>query len=169
MEQAFDENGVEIDLSTILTMTFTVEVTGESGTKFYFIRNKQYITTKNTARKVVSCKPFFIREITYSGDYIIHWEVVIDDESFWIPEEVIAFEYRLRKPFEQDKYEYLKHLSDEPRDFIKTYREVTGIDLRKRLQDENNGYDYWKENKNKMVEKGKKYGEYHEDSEEEAI
>ena len=160
MEDIKDIDGNDVDINKILTIVAVVAVTGSKGTVRWFRPWKQYMfdETERQYTPLEGCGD------TFGKISMIHYRVTIDDEYFWIPEERMAIEGMLRPEWRQDKYAYLEHISDEPKDFKKVYKDLTGIDLDKRLQPEHNGYDYGLELKRQQSRnKGKKYGEVETD------
>lgn len=154
-EVVTDENGNIVDLKTIITMTTTIATEGSLGNLLYFIRHHQYQFTAKSLRMI---------DIDYQKEFgnvmMYHYEVVIDNETFYIPAAAAAIENKLRPWWQQDFHGWAEHKADQPRDFIGAYKEVTGIDLKKRAsQEEHNGYEImenWKKEQEK--DQGKQYG-----------
>jgi hypothetical protein len=150
-----DENGNEIDLTKILTMVKTIHTFGSNGTEKWFVSHHQYQFSAVSMRAV---------EDEYQADYgnvmMYHYEIVLESETFYIPKLAAVIENRLRPWYEQDFHGWVEHKSDQPRDFIGAYKEVTGIDLKKRAeQPEHDGFEIMKDvEKNMKKDQGKSYG-----------
>lgn len=157
-----DADGNTIDLSKVLTICMPVNVTGSLGSTFFFEMRHQYLFEDTSTR---------VPETALQDDYgdvaILHYRIERDGEDFYIPGPAAVIEMMLRPWYHQDRYGFLEWNANQPRDFIGEYKELTGIDLKKRASPQYDGYDLMEEmEKQKNKDQGKKYGERKLDSEE---
>lgn len=158
MEIIRDHNGVDItnDLR-LIWMIETVKVIGGGGTEKYFIKRRQYRYSAIVENyDEIPCEPC---EDTMRG---IYYRVVDEnDENFDVPAASCVLDDKPRKVWEQDFYSRMEHLSDQPKDVIKEYKDLTGIDLSdQNMPVTNGGKELWEENKRKRNEnQGKQYGQ----------
>jgi len=133
----------------ILTMTTSLEIDGENDIyRFYLLYMHQYQFTEQQMRyRYIDDKD----GLETGGDtrtHVLHYKVVSTDELdyCWIPSIYVAIENKLRTPEQQDRFLYNENIVvDQPRDHVKTYKEITGIDLDKfNRQEMHNGYELYK-------------------------
>jgi hypothetical protein len=155
-----------MDYLDVLTMTTSLEIDGENNIyRFYLLYMHQYQFTDQMMR---------YRKVDDVGDggldtggdprpYVLHYKVVADDglDYCWIPSIYTAIENKLRTPEQQDSYlRNMNRVSDQPRDVVKAYKDITGKDLDKfNRQEMHNGFELYKRYLKEMHKNnGKIYG-----------
>lgn len=157
MEKIVDEHGVDItnDLRLIRMME-TIEVTGGAGTKKFFVRMKQYRYDSIVYHYIKpGCRP------CNDTSMKLHYRVKDENgEYFDVNEDYCQMDDKPRPIWEQGFTEYMDHISDQPKDVIQEYKDLTGIDLSDQNMPVTNGGDFIvQENERVRAEKqGKTYG-----------
>lgn len=151
-DNVVDTNNEPVDLNTIITMVVQIVITGENGTERYFLYSRQYQYTTIEQRGTYYD---FENELRDTITVMNHYKVEIDDEAFWIPESFAVIENKLRPEYEQDYRVWQAKKADQPKDFRKEYKKVTGIDLLKRTQEQHDGLDLWKEHEKSKTKRQK--------------
>lgn len=150
MQIYYDENGDIVDVSNVVTATFTVELTGSGGTKKYFVRNHQYVFT-GTENREIDCDACANE---FNVQMMEHYIIVVDEETYYLPGAYGAVEHNLRPQYFQNIYTYYEWRSKQPADFLKATKETLGVDLEKINKSElHNGYDYYQEKKKEKLPK----------------
>lgn len=158
MEIVLDENGNDItqDLRLIWMME-TVEIEGTGGVKKFFVRKKQY--------RYVSIVYSTIKDVCVPCDgssMAKHYRVQDENGIYYdIPEIYCVEDDKPRKIWEQGFQNHLEHISDQPKDVIKEYEDLTGIDLSDQNMPVTDGGDeLWQEHlRNRSEQQGKSYGQ----------
>lgn len=130
----------------LITVLWTVALTGTLGTEKYFLSRHQY-TVSGSIDILLDIDPCSDcpKQILKS-----HWVIAIDSESYYLDKDNAQFEGRVKEDWEMDWNIYMeKKPWEQPRQFRKTYKEVYGIDLALTSQRQDNGYDIWKQMNNK--------------------
>lgn len=150
-------NGVDItDDLRLIWMIDTARVIGSNNTEKYFIKRKQYRYDSKGS------DPIGVGEDCYKFDRKDYY-LVTDEfgETFKVPSSYCIEDDKPRKVWEQDETSWLDHKSDQPKDYIQEYKDITGIDLiDQNMPVTNGGDDLWNEFLQKRNEgKGKQYGQ----------
>ena len=155
--------GVTSDGKKFFTAIAYFDIDGENGVSQFFFQNRwQYVYTEE---KWMYIKSDEVDGLVPNGlGYVncIHYKVEGTDglDYCWVPSIYTSIE-ELRPITEQDWRRWQEDtISDQPRDHIKTYKNLTGIDLEKRRRPGYNGYEYWLRSlKERYKNNGKQYGE----------
>jgi len=159
MVRYVDENGIEIDVNKVLTIIMDVKLTSEGGVDFYFLCKRQYLFEDTSTRMSY----YFNCEETTVQRPIKHYRVIIDDETYYVPDCFVVIEGRLRALYEQDVDIWRVKKADQPRNWIAEYEKITGIDLSKRHEEQHDGYDLWKESLKDLRAKTKIDADFEQD------
>jgi len=142
---------------TLIWMIETVKVIGGDGTEKYFVKRKQYryssIVYHNITDSCGTCVDTTMKK---------HYRVIDENgESFDVNEDYCVDDDKPRKVWEQSYTAYLQHISDQPKDVIEAYKEITGIVLSDQNMPVTDGGDErWQEHLAKRKENnGKQYGQ----------
>lgn len=147
-----DANGDAVDLSKVITMISDLHVVNDNDEEFWFLSMHQYLYEDISFRQTYYDKD--CQKIT-SPVMMNNYRVVIDEEDFYVPVCFAVIENKLRPTWQQDYKTWERKKADQPKDVIKEYKNITGIDLKKRLQDEHDAYELYKEELKKRKKKTK--------------
>jgi len=126
-----------------ITVTQSIEVIGDKGTKLFFTPYNQYCYERREQKDIddeCNCPCFYYNKIVW------HYVVLIEEEEFWIPEFAAVPEYKTRKEIEKDfrklreKYELGP---EQPDDWKAEFKKITGIDIEAQECVALNGMSLW--------------------------
>ena len=130
-----DEDGNEIDVKKVLTVTIPIMIEGEAGEEKYFLLLRQY-----QFDEVVNRQTYYHKgELTDTQRIAPHYKVVTDDDTFYLPGCFAVIEGWLRRRDQQDIEKWKLKIADQPRNSRKEFEKVTGIDIDKNLEPQHNG------------------------------
>jgi len=155
--------GITSDGKTFFTAIAYLEIKGENDISIFYFQNRwQYVYTDTKWMYIQSDD---IDGLVPNGlNYVncLHYKVEgTDGEDYcWVPSIYTSIE-ELRPIEEQDWRAWQENvISDQPKDHIKTYKNLTGIDLEKRRIPGHNGYEFYKKALTERYKNnGKQYGE----------
>lgn len=130
------------NLDNLITILWTVPITGSNGTEKYFISRHQYevigATQQLIPQDICSDCP---KEVSLPV-----WIVDINGEHFLIDKNNAQFEGRVREDWETDWNIYKeKKPWEQPKNYNEVYKQVYGIDRNLASQRQDNGYEIWKQ------------------------
>ena len=154
----------QIGDKTFFTAIADIELEGVNGIYDFFIQNRfQYVYTDSEWRFIESDnKEGVLKNDGFGYTHCLHYKCISTDgnDFCWVPSIYTSIE-KLRTEEEQDWRKWEENIIvDQPRDHIKTYKNLTGIDLEKRRIPGHNGYELWKRSlTERFKNNGKQYGE----------
>jgi hypothetical protein len=134
-----DEDGNAVDLGKIITFICDITITNQNNKKFNFLSRHQYLFNEIEKRHSY----YFDCENTNYPVLQDHYKITIEDEIFYVPVCFAVVEFKLRPFWDQDFYKWMEKKADQPRNMIKEYKKITGIDLSKRTQIQHNAYEQY--------------------------
>ena len=155
--------GVTSEGKLFFTAIAYMHIKGENNVaEFWFQNRYQYVYTEQEWRYRESDDDGGLKP---DGDGNTHcWHYKVEDvnglDHCWVPQIYTALE-ELRTIEEQSWRAWEENvIVDQPRDHIKVYKNLTGIDLAKRRVPGHNGYELWERSKTERFKNnGKQYGE----------
>jgi hypothetical protein len=153
----YDIENSTITLDQVITILYQIFVIGSLGTRKSFIPFKQYVICGETT---VSTQPDECTDCEDRLPYISeYWKVCIDSEEFLIPKAYATIEGYIRTESEQDLRKLWEKLYvNQPRDYKKMIKDITGRDINtgntdianqelykeiQRIKGKNNGRQYF--------------------------
>lgn len=119
----------------------TILLYGSNGTGRYFKTHEQYCFERITLFDN-NCGACDNESPKYAKG--LYYEVIINDEYFYVPEENAAHEVKIWPENHKSARAYFDSLVIEPHDWKKMYFELTGFDIRKTEKAQYNGLELWK-------------------------
>ena len=159
MQVFYDSDNNVVDLSKIATVLYTLELKADDGYHtYYVIRNHQY-QFSDTVSRITDCDdlPF-----EYQNVIMNHYKFTVDEIDYYLPKIATTIEYNLRPMWQQDKRVFHHKISQQPKDYIGAYRDVTGIDIREGAK--HNGTQIYEEHSGEDMFDND-YGTFKKDSE----
>jgi hypothetical protein len=129
-----------------ITIIIKVKITGSNGTIKWFVPYNQYcyesVVTSN-----ISCSDCVLEV----GQQITQcYRVVIDNEDFLIPKYYAVVEEHCRTEMEKDFFKLREKWWEQPEDWKKEFKNLTGIDVVANETSVHNGYDLWLKGQQKL-------------------
>ena len=128
-----------------ITIIDKVQITGSLGTVRWFVPYNQYCF-EEIIDAYTECDGCVRTKYARNNYYRVLIEGVSPalDETFDVPDTAAAMQMYDQPSWHQNWRERIERLTEQPADHIKTYKELTGIDLAAGNTVVHNGYDIWK-------------------------
>lgn len=125
------------NLNNLITISWTIQVTGDKGTDKYFLTRHQYEVSGTEDADVFCDYCESSKKVSKK-----HYVCIIDEEKFLIPYDNCAFEGRVREDWETDiRIQREKKPFEHPRNYNQVYKQVYGIDRIAASRRQDNGYE----------------------------
>ncbi len=152
-----------MDLQKIVTIVGNVKVEGENGIYlFYFNPYRQYTFTDQEVRYRVVDEQILLALTGQIKTHVNHFKITSDDglDFCWLSSDYAIIENKLRTEEEQDRDKWIENIAvDQPRDYKRLYKDLTGIDLNNKSIASNGNAVYQQYLETRYDKKGKSYGE----------
>lgn len=152
-----------MDLSKIVTIVANATIDGENDIyTFYFLPYRQYTFTEEEVRFRSIDEQIYLDVTGQPNTHVNHFKITSTDglDYCWLSSDYAVVENKLRTAEQQDRRLWEENIVvDQPRDFKKVYKDISGKDLNDTYI-AHNGYSLWEEaQKNRLKNNGKTYGQ----------